>query len=326
VLGLALRLKSRLHAGLLLAITTLAVAVLAGALLLAYPAGRNDTLHGTISSRLVLTEAGLRMFAGAPLFGIGVGQFYPRSAEVVGPRLKDIAGSPRENAHNNFIQVLAEQGLVGLAALLLTVGTLLSRTIATEHANSIPARRWLAIAIVCTMMTWLTGHPLLTAEFALIFWFACGLLAGTLPGAGPGALRAVAVGGALVIVATLPLRVADARQRADLEHQAIGLSQWQHDDIQRYREGGRAFAVFVVGDQGAAVLPLRRAPGAPDMAVTFSVRGNEVRTLRLTDDRWQDVLFSFPDGRRRFERVDVAVSPMEPTDARAARVRVGRAR
>ncbi len=68
--------------------------------------------------------------------------------------------------------------------------------------NSSPTRLWLAGGVIAAMLTWLTGHPLLTAEFTTIFWMFCGLLAATLssPSSGRSSRFATIVGVVLVRV------------------------------------------------------------------------------------------------------------------------------
>jgi O-antigen ligase len=58
------------------------------------------------------------------MFGIGVHQFYAASARALDPDFTSLSGYARENAHNNFLQVLTEQGVVGLAAMLWWLGLL----------------------------------------------------------------------------------------------------------------------------------------------------------------------------------------------------------
>ena len=58
----------------------------------------------------------LEMVASRPLFGVGVGGYYLRSAQFSPRELLEIY--PRENAHNYFLQIAGELGLVGLAVFL----------------------------------------------------------------------------------------------------------------------------------------------------------------------------------------------------------------
>ena len=80
-----------------------------------------DNLKYSVQVRTEMFGRALRMFQEDPAFGIGAGRFYDLNAyPPPGP-----VAYPRENAHNNFLQALAELGLVGfavLASLLLVAG------------------------------------------------------------------------------------------------------------------------------------------------------------------------------------------------------------
>ena len=292
-----------------------------GVLIAAYPRGRNPTVEHSIDSRLILIRAGVDMFRSAPVFGIGVAQFLDRS-KAVSAALQTY-GPVRENAHNNFIQVLAEQGLAGFAALILLLAVVFVGVIRAELADPDWSRLWLAIAVLTSTLTWLTGHPLLVPEYALVFWMFVGVLAGTcaLPGWQPG--RAGLLVLALIIV-SVPFRAVGVRDQAELEHRGFDLSGWRHDDEQRYREGASRFSIFLPTADRPNVVPLRRAPGQTGpLSVEFRCRGRVVATASLTNDAWQAIAIDLPTSARRFEQIDVVVLPAE--SGTAARVRVGRA-
>lgn len=76
--------------------------------------------------RAVAFEAGLRLFATAPVFGIGYGVFHFRSVAYMG-------FSPTSYSHNQWINVLAEQGLVGAA---LVLGIIVSLIVAMWRSSA----------------------------------------------------------------------------------------------------------------------------------------------------------------------------------------------
>src|SRR5205823_12524644 len=53
--------------------------------------------------------ASARLIAARPVFGVGIGQYYPLSGLVLSPWLATVYGN--ENAHNYFLQISAELGL-----------------------------------------------------------------------------------------------------------------------------------------------------------------------------------------------------------------------
>ncbi len=91
-------------------VSILVLLAIAGALVGAawkwYPSGRNARTDIAFSIRFEMANAGLQMTAERPWFGVGLGWFQPRSV---------LYSSMRENSHNNYIQVMAELGILGLS-------------------------------------------------------------------------------------------------------------------------------------------------------------------------------------------------------------------
>jgi O-antigen ligase len=311
------------------------VAVAGGALLViaagvwlttVYPSERYYTIARSTDSRIVLFKAGVQMFEGAPIFGIGITRFYAMSAEVVGPGLVQAVGYARENAHNNFLQVLAELGIVGLGAMFWWLAAVVPNAWRTQVSQPDALRAALLVAIAACIGTWLTGHPLLVPEFAFVFWLYFGVLAGTTPPPANSRVRWVAwilVAGVLVSV---PLRARAHLNGIDREHRGIGVSlKWQHDDEQRYREAGASFALYLPATGRLVEVPIRRAPGAPDpLLVDLRIGGRLVDTVPIGGAEWQRLLIPVPIGPRRFELVDFAVRPQGGGGAQEVLLRVGR--
>ena len=144
-----------------------AVLVLGLALAALYPENRNNKVAGSLDGRKELAIAALRMSAAHPVFGIGIGRFYDLSDEYGRPQLPSVLspGSTRENSHNNFLQVLGELGLTGLAALLWLLTVALLPAIRAARAGvGLPASAALAAGAIAYVLTWLTGHPLLSPK------------------------------------------------------------------------------------------------------------------------------------------------------------------
>ncbi|MBI4476348.1 MAG: O-antigen ligase family protein, partial [Acidobacteria bacterium] len=115
-----------------------------------------------LKGRLAFWSAAGSMIAERPLFGIGIGRFF----KDVSAYVPDPAALPRqrENAHNYFLQIAAEVGLIGLTALtavLLAAMVRSSRVVASQGEASHIRHLALAvpIAIVVYLLTWTTGHP-----------------------------------------------------------------------------------------------------------------------------------------------------------------------
>ena len=142
------------------ALPALALAALIGIWLFPNPIVDRSAV-GAMSIRMELARVSFRLLGESPVFGIGIGRFYSRS----GAQIRDPAVSaiyPRENAHNNFLQILAELGLVGLvsfAVVLVGVAVVAVRSLAPWS----PAAG-AAVGVAAFLITCLAGHPLLTPE------------------------------------------------------------------------------------------------------------------------------------------------------------------
>lgn len=140
--------------------------------------GSASAMSGSASRSLSVREEFLitsgRMIATAPALGVGVGTYYQRSGGFMPAGIRALYG--RENAHNYFMQTTAELGLLGLAAFLWWLGSVLApawRVIDRTGVSSFPLS--LLCGCVAFLLTCVTGHPLLVVEVSLPFWAALGV-------------------------------------------------------------------------------------------------------------------------------------------------------
>jgi hypothetical protein len=294
-------------------------------MVLSSTSSRSTPLPRSIELRWVMARAGVEMFKEVLIFGIGITRFYEASTVYAGPYLLSVGWRPFENAHNNFVQVLAEQGAVGLSALLWMLAIVLTSARAPISSDR-RLRAGLMLAIAACLGTWLTGHPLLVPEFAFVFWFYCGILTALTPPVSRPHPRWLPVVLVTAVAATVPLRATALRNALELEHHGIGLSLWQHDDSQRYRDAGRSFTLYLPAGQ-LTQLPVRRAPGAPDrLTIEVRLRGRLLDRVFIEGEGWHDMRVAVPDGRDRFEAIDFDVrSADSPGERPGVLLRVGKA-
>ena len=137
---------------------------------------RWDRWYAGVSSRAIFGRIALSVFAGDPLFGVGLNGFYDAQAGV-GDRLGFALGQWRDNANNLYLQVLAEGGLAGFmllaAALLLYVRAVRAETSLRRD----PERRTAAKLLALMLVLFLTGPHLFFEEvrvfLALLIGLAC---------------------------------------------------------------------------------------------------------------------------------------------------------
>lgn len=258
-----------------------------------YPHGRNLEAGQAFSYRIELAKAAFKLTAAEPVFGVGVGGFY------------DLSGH-RENAHNNFLQILAELGIPGLALFLSTIAFAVR-----DAFRSISPPLPLLAGIGTFLLTCLAGHPLLVPAAAYPFWIALGLTAAphTATPVSDRRLGIVALALIVLCAAALPFRMDAAVRRANLEGQASGLSKWQHEpDGSRYRWAGGRSSFFVESSARAIRIPLRHdLPGAGPLEIRIFLNGREANRIMLQPGgEWQNVrLLLARDDERAFSRIDL---------------------
>jgi hypothetical protein len=264
-----------------------------------YPAGRNLDAAAATSFRMQMARAALQLTASHPIFGVGLGRFYPLSVQFA---------SIRENAHNNFLQILAELGVPGLALFASVV------TVAIRAGWS-AGRSALRGAIAGTgafLLTCLGGHPLLVGGAAYPFWVVLGIFAS---GAGDAMRRSRRVSIAMAAVVTffaitLPFRVHSAIRNADLENATVGFARlWQTEqDGTRYRWADAQCAFFVPAGTRAVAIPLRLpSHGPPRVEVRIMIDRREANAVVLQQGEGWRIVRLLPArlSSSRFSRIDL---------------------
>lgn len=161
-----------------LTLALVGAAAVGGVVLASAPAEQGTASNALrLRSQFLVTSA--RMFASAPMFGVGIGHYHERSNEFMPTSLRQVYR--HENAHNYFAQQFAELGIVGgllfvwLCATVLRLGWRAVRNAGGADAASLG----LLAGTSGYLLTCVTGHPLLVPEAAVPFWGAFGVLAGT---------------------------------------------------------------------------------------------------------------------------------------------------
>jgi O-antigen ligase len=296
-----------------------------------------ESLEAVLKGRLLLWRAALeRARADWPLGG-GLGSFpgfaatYPGSA---GP----------ENAHNYFLQVLAEGGVLGLAGLGVLLATI---ALAVGHRSRERGRRrgrlalGLSVGLSAFVLTWLTGHPMLTLSNQL--WFGCVLAVGlaaiepTRTAAPANARDSVLVTWALgrawvpsVVAVTLivlvPRAFAEAHAGSLVSH-AAGVYAWeqipasgsaQGETRFRWTKGSAAFREPVRG----TVLTVPLSVSRPDLAtqrveLRVAIEGVPTAPVTLLRNGWQtltyDLVALLGEGQLRAHRTITVTFVVNPT-------------
>jgi len=303
----------------LLPLARLGTAVLLGGLALAMllPKKGNQVSSLTAADvRVGLAQTSARMIASRPWFGIGLSEFSRRSGEFSSPTLlATFPPAAHENAHNNFLQIAAELGLVGGATFvwLIAAGLWYAAPSSQDHPDAVAPLVW--IALTAFVLTWLGGHPLLVAEAGLPFWILFGAAAGRGAFRADGRRwgRAVALGFVLLLAAILPSRLAAARQDVELDHVGIGVSAWQTGgEVERYRTATGAATLFIpTGGVKLRVKPLTDHP----VTLELQLDGRVADRILLMPSVWNDIRIAARTQRGAVNYPALRLIVGEPADA-----------
>lgn len=114
---------------------------------------RDELSSGNVSNRTDLWYAGLKVFSENPIQGVGIGAFADSVQSYLGYGYV---------AHNTFISILVEQGLVGFCIFLLILVYLFVNSRNLENKEYI---MWRVVIV-----TWCIGVFSLTWEFQKVTW------------------------------------------------------------------------------------------------------------------------------------------------------------
>ena len=303
--------------------TVVGVALAVGLAVFAYRVHRSNF---GVDYRQQFNATSLRMIAARPLFGVGVGQYYQTSALFMSPQLAWNYGF--ENAHNNFFQIGAELGLVGLGLFVVWMGSGLlraARALAREPRD--PRLLGAASGVVVFAGTWLTSHPLLVDEVAFPFWIQFGLVAalagstllnaGEIPAAArrasPAWPRAATVIVGLCLMLTIPVGVLRGPIEPPRSRDVDGFYAWETTgNGVPIRWSERYASLFVPADVTRIYLPVHTPAEArllPPLEVEVMVKGRFQGHAAVSDDGWTILELALPDvgAPARFKRIDLRV-------------------
>ena len=286
-----------------------------------------DPTYRGAGFRTQFNETSARMIAARPLLGVGVGQYFRTSPLFLSPRLAWSYG--RENAHNYFLQVAAELGVVGLASFGAWAGVVLWRAMKALGRRPHDARLLGGTAgIVAFLGTCVTGHPLLVNEVAFPFWMQFGLVAalagsvlwntdpavdGLRPAQrAPRAWRFAAAAIGVCVMLSAPVSALRGAVEPPASQAVDGFYGWEtSSDGTRFRWTEDYASLFVPADVRHVYvhvrLPVTTRAVSP-MGIGVRIEGHDLgRTL--VDDSWATLSLDLPDAAppAHFTRIDLKV-------------------
>ena len=130
----------------------------------------NEFAQGTLTGRTVIWKAGWELFRAHPFLGIGANAFRLIVSRVLAEPIHpdEYGRAPAPPAHNTFLSVLVEQGVIGLT---LFCALLVVLALSLRALPPFQQKLW----IVC-LGVWVVGVSSLTWEMRKPTWFFFGLL------------------------------------------------------------------------------------------------------------------------------------------------------
>jgi hypothetical protein len=137
----------------------------------------DGTTDGSIRARTAETAASVEMFADHPLLGVGYGNYLARYSGYVRDTGVEQRNKDRE-AHNLYLEVAAETGVIGLGAFALLIGgAFLSLRAARNRfrAAGLPGEAGLAYALMVALAGYLITSVFLHMDYARLIWLLLGV-------------------------------------------------------------------------------------------------------------------------------------------------------
>lgn len=248
--------------------------------------------------RWEMAKIALQIAEEHPITGVGVGGFRVASRAHVTDDLiaRFPATASGENAHNNFLQILAELGIGGLAAFtwLLT-----SAALSLRGARAVDAPRAgqiaLAGGVAAFLVTCLGGHPFLTPEVLWLFMLVLGAMAssGVEPAGGTptGRVGWTTVAIVVAVVVSVPVRLWQLRHD-NARKRVIGASAPTDLDADRvYRNVAARSAWPVPAHARGVQVPLGLSPDSSDSClVHIDIDGRPANVVTVAPGVWTPVV------------------------------------
>ena len=128
----------------------------------------NELERGTLTGRTIIWGAGWEIFRAHPFLGIGANAFRLIVSRVLAEPIRLGDHDPAPPAHNTFLSVLVEQGILGFT---LFCALLVSLALSLKGMPPFPKRLWMV-----SLGVWVVGVSSLTWEMRKPTWFFFGLI------------------------------------------------------------------------------------------------------------------------------------------------------
>ena len=126
------------------------------------------------TERILIWQSAWNMFKDHPVLGVGLGQYTENyQQKYISPQAKE----PKlGHAHNNFMQMLAENGIVGFAGFVIMFGYIIFKNLITWVKGRNVYALMIVSATVCLLLQGFTEYNVGNSAVIKMYWLVLGLL------------------------------------------------------------------------------------------------------------------------------------------------------
>lgn len=126
------------------------------------------------TERILIWQSAWNMFKDHPILGVGLGQYTENyQQKYISPQAKE----PKlGHAHNNFLQMLAENGIVGFAGFVIMFGYIILKNLITWFNTKNVYALMIVSATVCLLLQGFTEYNVGNSAVIKMYWLILGLL------------------------------------------------------------------------------------------------------------------------------------------------------
>ncbi len=126
------------------------------------------------TERILIWQSAWNMFKDHPVLGVGLGQYAENyQQKYISPQAKE---PYLTHAHNNFMQMLAENGIVGFAGFVIMFGYIILKNIITWCKTKNVYALMIVSSTVCLLLQGFTEYNVGNSAVIKMYWLVLGLL------------------------------------------------------------------------------------------------------------------------------------------------------
>ena len=126
------------------------------------------------TERILIWQSAWNMFKDHPILGVGLGQYTENyQQKYISPQAKE---PNLTHAHNNFMQMLAENGIVGFAGFVIMFGYVIFKNLIAWFRTRNVYALMIVSATVCLLLQGFTEYNVGNSAVIKMYWLVLGLL------------------------------------------------------------------------------------------------------------------------------------------------------